>query len=137
MVINGQEQLRALYQQQLECTAAEAELNRVAENDGTTLETANETTGLFTSDLEIRYRMDGTTPKPKRKRGRPPKDPANILREQQLAEEAETKRLEAEKKANELKESEEDGDNEKRKKRRIKIPQRFQEVVQVCIVYQY
>lgn len=85
---------------------------------------------MFPSDHEIVLKTETNSDKPKRKRGRPPKPPPEVLEalwKEQLAA------FELAKKETELKEisDDDDGTGEFRKKRRrIKIPSRFQEAVQ-------
>lgn len=85
---------------------------------------------MFPSDHEIVLKTESNSDKPKRKRGRPPKPSPEVLealwKEQSAA-------FELAKKETELKElSDDDGDGGefRKKRRRIKIPSRFQEAVQ-------
>lgn len=86
---------------------------------------------LFPSDHELLLKTETNSDKPKRKRGRPPKPPPEVLEALRKEQDA---ALELAKKETELKDisdDDDDGSGEFRKKRRrIKIPSRFQEAVQ-------
>lgn len=89
--------------------------------------------GLFTEDHVIHNRF-GQLGKEKRKRGRPCKAIIDKLKEQEAAEAAKIEQLaKAEKESQELLEENTAG----RRKRKIKLPSRFQEVVQVLILSRY
>lgn len=78
---------------------------------------------LFPPDHELSLRAEGLD-KPRRKRGRPPKPPPNEAEESKLTEIQDIKKDQ---------EEEDDGevDSEGRRKRKIKVPTRFLEAVQV------
>lgn len=88
-----------------------------------------ESAPLFPSDHEIVLKTETNLDKPKRKRGRPPKPSPEVLealwKEQSAA-------FELAKKETELKiiSDDDDGGEFRKKRRRIKIPSRFQEAVQ-------
>lgn len=79
---------------------------------------------LFPPEHELSLRVEGLE-KPKRKRGRPPKQSNGNVEE--------TKEVQQEKDVGEPEVEDEEFDGDGRRRRRIKVPSRYQEVLQVII----
>ncbi|XP_055694741.1 zinc finger protein 568-like [Lutzomyia longipalpis] len=123
LIIRGQEKLRELYREEL---ANQEQHESSLEIAPATDPELPEETGLFPSSHTLSLQVQGVE-KPRKKRGRPPKPPQDVLEAQRLRAEAEYLAEQRRKEAQELKEQEESNG---RRKRRVKIPERFRSVVQ-------